>query len=247
MKDSSSYDSKTALHYTSYRPPFHAGILEECFKGRYDYEMALDVGCGTGHSCLALTRFCNHIVGLEPSREMLYQSIAHPKIEYTYYNRQCFQFPDDHFDVITFAGSLYYAKSQNLLDEIIRVAKNGAKVIVYDFDILLKSTLMDLGFKEESSEISKYNHQVDFSDLKNDHLRLEGKFDLELSCATTLPNLAHLLLASRGNYKQICKSFGSENVFEALCHKLHDCYESNSRILSGRGYATNYMIEKDRE
>ena len=73
---SNDYDNITAYHYSFYRPALHLPILESCLEGKY-FEKGLDIGCGTGHSSIALANFCNEIVGLDPSSDMLNLSLIH--------------------------------------------------------------------------------------------------------------------------------------------------------------------------
>ena len=116
------YDHITAYHYSAYRSALHLPILERCLKGE-SFNRGLDVGCGTGQSSVALANFCNKIIGLEPSYEMLEKTIFHPKVNYLYLENEKLPFHENSFDIITFAGSWYYTQSQMLLKEVIRIAK----------------------------------------------------------------------------------------------------------------------------
>lgn len=42
----------------------------------------LDVGCGTGNSCIALTKYGKSVTGYDPSESMLKQSQKHPIVNY---------------------------------------------------------------------------------------------------------------------------------------------------------------------
>ena len=64
------YDKITAFHYASYRPPLHSKILKRCLVDRF-YDSGLDIGCGTGQSSIALSDFCNRVVGIDSSSEMI--------------------------------------------------------------------------------------------------------------------------------------------------------------------------------
>lgn len=90
----------------------------------------LDIGCGTGQSSIALSNFCDQVIGVDPSREMLSKSLTHGNVTYKYSNCLHFNFPYRYFDIITLVGSLYYAKTQQLLNEIVRESKRSAKIII---------------------------------------------------------------------------------------------------------------------
>ena len=110
----------------------HLPILQKCIKNEH-YALSLDIGCGTGQSALALTNFCDKVVTIDPSESMLKNAIPHDHIAYQHCNGQDLEFEAKTFDCITFAGSLYYAKSQHLLLEVEKVTKPNAKAIIYGF------------------------------------------------------------------------------------------------------------------
>src|SRR5690606_4371528 len=135
------------------------------------FNRGLDIGCGTGQSSVALSPYCKKVIGIEPSLPMLEMAIPHDKVEYHVFDGKNLNFPNGHFEVITLAGSLFYAKSQRLLDEIIQVSKPGATVLVYDFEIILDDLFHQLAFGNPLDKSdNKYNHNVDFSGLEGNEL-----------------------------------------------------------------------------
>jgi len=46
------------------------------------FRVGLDAGCGTGHSAVALAKYCERVFGLDPSQSMLDVAQRHPKIAY---------------------------------------------------------------------------------------------------------------------------------------------------------------------
>ena len=88
---SNDYDNITAYHYSVYRPALHLPILESCLEGKY-FEKGLDIGCGTGHSSIALANFCNEIVGLDPSSDMLNKTIFDKKVNYLHWDEKNYLF-----------------------------------------------------------------------------------------------------------------------------------------------------------
>ncbi len=69
------------------------------------------------------------------------------------------EFKNDCINIITFTGSLFYAKSQELLDEVIKVSTNSTKIIIYDFKVLLDITLKELEIYQNGKSITKYNSE----------------------------------------------------------------------------------------
>lgn len=238
------YDQITAFHYSAFRPSLHAAILKESLAPDKSFSYGLDVGCGTGQSSIALTSFCDEVIGIEPSVAMLQKSIKHPNITYRLYNKKHFIFSDDYFDLITFAGSLYYAKSQRLLDEVVRVTKNTSKIVVYDFELLMGDILEKLDLEIDRQEKSHYDHEVNFDGLSHKSIKVEKKFKNHFSLEVTIANLSHLLLSSKDNYTLLRKSFSKENLHNKVSQKLQAVCNAENIFLDAITYSTVYQNVK---
>ncbi len=206
------YDDFTSFHYLQYRPPLHDLILQKCLDASDTFSLGLDIGCGVGNSSIALSKYCEQVIGVDPSTSMLKNTIIHPKVEYQVLLSESFTFKDQCFDIITFAGSLFYAKSQRLLDEILRISKNKTKIVVYDFEIKLNPILQSLTEVTLSELNSPYNHQEDFSGLNASGMlkKIQGKEDLEIDIS--IQNIVHLLLSSKDYYQILVEKFGASEL-----------------------------------
>ncbi|MBT8299885.1 MAG: class I SAM-dependent methyltransferase [Maribacter sp.] len=237
---STAYDPITAKHYAAYRPSLHLPILQKCLDDKAKFAYGLDVGCGTGQSALALTHFCEKVMAIDPSKAMLKNAISHDQIEYQHCNGQDLDFKPNTFDIITFAGSLYYSKSQHLLNEVVKVSKPNAKVIIYDFEILLNPTLVALGVNPPSKQQLAYDHTVDFSGLESQNLQLQNKVQEEMAFAISPENLSHLLLADNDHYTLLAGKFGEADLFEKLFDRLQEMAGSVRLQIGGLIYYTLY-------
>lgn len=244
MTMASEYDQITAFHYAAFRPSLHLPILKECLEEGVRHSFGLDVGCGTGQSSIALTHFCKKVMGVEPSREMLGKSIQHPRITYSYYNGQDFNFSDDCFDLIGFAGSLYYGKSQQLLDEVIRVGKDNSRTIIYDFELSLDTILKRLNLEPSLEQDSHYNHEVNFNGLNQEHIKLEKEFKGNLQLEISISNISHLLLSSKDNYNLLLESFGKDDLYQTVLQELRSRMNSENIVIGAKTYSTVYRIKK---
>ena len=233
------YDKITAYHYAAYRPLLHTQILEEVLSSKNKADLGLDIGCGTGQSSIALTNFCKKVIGIEPSQEMLDNAIVHQNVEYSYYDCEHIEYQDNLFDIITFAGSLFYGKSQQLLDETIRVSKNNAQLIAYDFNTLLEPVIESIGVKPNVEPIN-YNHSEDFSGLNTNNIGLINKFEKPLQLVISATNLAHLLLSSKDNYRLLKAHFGSDNLYQKVLEALLD----KTTTIETMTYLTSYKVAK---
>ena len=117
----SEYDSITAYHYAEYRPALHEVILSECLTGQ-SFGLGLDIGCGTGNSSIALAAYCHKVVAIDSSPAMLEAAKAHAQISYQLFGQ--IEQVKGQFDIVTFAGSLPYLKSQSLVDQLNRLLKS---------------------------------------------------------------------------------------------------------------------------
>lgn len=226
---STEYDKETAFHYASYRPPLHEVVLKKCLKGQ-KFKKALDIGCGTGVSSIALCPYSNSIIGLEPNEAMLKEVIYHPLITYQKGNAEMIPYPNAYFDLVTLAGVLYYAKSQNLINEISRVIKNCGIVLIYDFDVLYRSYLEGITAGATKVQPLKYNHQVDFSGLNLMGLKREKSVIEESIFSINPEELSHIMLASKVDFETLTNSFGSARIHSKVSKEIESCYGSEIRL-----------------
>ncbi|SEL94044.1 Methyltransferase domain-containing protein [Maribacter orientalis] len=238
------YDIITALHYATYRPSLHSEILSAFLESNKKYEFGLDVGCGTGQSSIALANYCSNVVGVDPSNEMLEKSLQHPIITYQLIDSNTFNFDNDVFDIITFAGSLYYAKSQSTLDEIIRVAKKNCRIIIYDFEIFLEPICIQLGLSSKIKQPNDYNHQANFSELDEQFITFDNELNNEVSLDIKITDLTHLLLSSKENYDRLSEAFGAIDLYDETTMRLQTVLKNNITTLKAMTYLTSYSVIK---
>lgn len=232
------YDSAAARHYAAFRPPLHRLILDRVFRPHESFQVGLDVGCGTGYSTVALAKYCARVFGLDPSRSMLDVARRHPKITYLQGSGDALsQLPVQLFDVVTFAGSLVYAKTGRLRRELVRVCPPGGTIVAYDFRILLEEILARLGAGDHAVA-SDYDHRANLSDWAEFKADCSGTERLRLE--VTGRQMAHVLLADSNGYDAVVRRFPSGDPFESLLGCLQ-----NSRVprhLEAEIYFTKYRL-----
>ncbi|WP_299144238.1 class I SAM-dependent methyltransferase, partial [uncultured Vibrio sp.] len=140
-------------------------------------------------------------------------------------------------DVVSFAGSLSYAKSEALIDEIVRVCRNNAWVIAYDFEVLLDDHLESLGVTLHS-RVSTYNHAENFegSNSMVEQQVNQGTVTLEVSSE----QLAHVLFSSSRRYTALSERYGPNKEFGAVVSALSKISESH--IISVNTYFSTYRV-----
>ncbi len=227
------YDASVSRHYAAYRPPLHQLILEKAL-GQTNYEMGLDVGCGTGQSTIPLTAFCDAVVGVDPSEDMLQQATAHPQVRYAQGTGEALPVGDASVDLVAFAGSLFYTKSDALVEEILRLAKAPCTIVVYDFELLIYKLLTELGF-EFLEDNAYYNHSVNFGDVPAFEELIRKKE--RTSFAVSPEELAHVMLSERDRYVGLQGRLQVEDPFEALTNQLR-MHTEDPRLEADMYYAT---------
>ncbi len=233
------YNPNTAKHYAAYRPSLHLPILQKCIKNEH-YALGLDVGCGTGQSAFALSHFCDKVIAIDPSESMLKNAITHDLIEYRYCNGQDLNFKPKTFDIITFAGALFYAKSQHLLQEVEKVAKPKAKVIIYDFMVLLDQTLEQLGVTPPTKQQLNYDPKIDFDGLNILKLHLQNKVKAQIAIEISSANLGHLLLGDSDHFALLAGKFGETNLYAKLLTQLENLVSGVTHQIDAHIFYTQY-------
>ena len=211
------YKATTARHYAAYRPPLHKAILEKIFILPGNRQTGLDIGCGTGLSCQALTRYCNHVIGIDSSLAMLAEAATQPGISYLNADGQRIPLSGNSIDVVTMAGSLNYLDRKLLIAELTRVCRSGAEIAIYDFEIDLSH--FESRFAVDTSiDSGSYIHP----------LNLSGFSGVEEICVVSAEvmfhpaagEIAHLLLADDRWYGSLQEQFYPGNVFESLKQEI---------------------------
>jgi len=233
------YDPFTAKHYAAYRPALHLPILKKIL-GSAHFTLGLDIGCGTGQSSLALINFCDKVIAIDPSEAMLQNAIPNKQIEYQHCNGQDLEFKANTFDCIAFAGSLYYAKTQHLINEVLKVAKPKAQIIIYDFEILLDGILQQLGVKPPTKQELDYDPEVDFSDLDIQDLHLKEKVVEQIGFAINSNDLGHLLLGDSDHSTLLAQKYGETNRYAKLLAQLDTIGVGADHQIKARIYFTRY-------
>jgi len=211
------YDRNAANHYVAYRPPLHHTVLAEALSGK-KFETALDVGCGTGWSSVALIGFCDCVIGVDESESMLAAALIHPKVDYKHGDGTDLPIGNDAIDVVTIAGALSYLNITEFVRELKRVCRPSATILPYDFRVDL-GELMQLFSLTGDSIGQAYDHSLNLSeDLRVETLRAVSRrvcFKADASQA------AHIMLSSNKRFRILSESFGSADPFDNVREEIN--------------------------
>jgi ubiquinone/menaquinone biosynthesis C-methylase UbiE len=124
-----------AQRYAEGRPFFHPLAAKKiraicCEHGRID--RALDVGCGTGQSTVALLDVADEIIGLDNSAEMLSYAPRLERIQYVRAQAEGMPFLEESFGLITVALAFHWLDPRKFLLDAHRVMKTGGWLVIYN-------------------------------------------------------------------------------------------------------------------
>jgi hypothetical protein len=169
---------------------------------------------------------------------MLDVARRHPKITYLQGSGDVLgQLPVQAFDVVTFAGSLFYAKTERLRRELARVCPPAGTIVTYDFEVLLNEVIAELGADCPAGS-SDYDHRANISNWDEFGVVTSGTERLRLD--VTKRQMAHLLLSDSNRYDAFVRRFPNGDPFESLVGCLED-----SRVqvhLDADIYFTSYRV-----
>jgi len=212
------YNATIAIHYAAYRPPLHKRILTKALDNRR-FRSGLDLGCGIGHSSLALASFCERVLAVDNSTEMLQHHLVHAHVDYQIL-KDWTSIPEGRFDIITLAGSLNYMKSQNLIDQIRRSLMSNGIVLIYDFEINMGPIIQLLGLNYSTTDDDPYDHNLDFSGLNLDGFEAQPSLSAQLRISPNTAQLAHLILSL--SEVQNVLQHSKVDLYTFITNKLHE-------------------------
>ena len=232
----SEYTTDIATHYKSFRPPLHEILLKRSLKNQR-FESALDIGCGTGNSSIALTKYCASVTGYDPNKSMIQYGESHPKVFFT----EKLEEINKKFSLIVFFGSLHYitTKSFNFYKEkLVR----GGYLLCSDFEILYAPILSNLEIT--LSEID-YDHSKNLASYPTKTFALirTEKFKAVFDC--DLNELTHLILSETYLRPQLIEKYGSVSVVQSLLEDLKIYYPKNKIAIEANLFYTYYKNIED--
>jgi ubiquinone/menaquinone biosynthesis C-methylase UbiE len=127
---------KTAAErYAQGRPFFHAVVIrraKEFLPLALPMARALDVGCGTGHSSVALKEMAEAIVGVDASMEMIAHAPRDARLAYAVALAERLPFGGRAFELMTLSQVSHWLDRKVFFAEARRVLCPAAWLLIYD-------------------------------------------------------------------------------------------------------------------
>lgn len=124
-----------AALYARGRPFYHPVVIarmRRALRLRAPLPLALDVGCGTGLSTIALTAVAERVVGVDSSAAMLARAAASPCVEYRQAPAEALPLADGACALVTAASAFHLFDREAFLREAKRVLIPGGWFVLYD-------------------------------------------------------------------------------------------------------------------
>ncbi len=195
------------------------------------------VGCGAGHSAIALAKYCTQVYACDRSHSMLARAVRDHGV--TYFGAAAERLPieKNSVDIVTLAGSLFYLDHDATCEEIRTVCRRNAEVIVYDFELQLDEILERYGIHAQAL-VSEYNHQVNFSGAPGftEVLAMNERVRVEMSAS----ELTHVLLSDSNRLDQSVRNYGTADPFDLIERDLRA--SSNRLVVGADSYCSMYRV-----
>jgi SAM-dependent methyltransferase len=122
-----------ARRYAEARPYFHPLVMAQIvrYTGRSQFNMALDIGCGTGQSSRALTMIAETVEAIDASEAMLAEAPRLDSVRYQLACAEAIPFSDQMFDLATVGLAYHWFDQAAFMAEASRVLQSEGWLVVY--------------------------------------------------------------------------------------------------------------------
>jgi SAM-dependent methyltransferase len=130
------FNSQSAAgRYPRGRPYFHPLVVERIrsfLPAAKPIARAVDVGCGTGLSAVALKSIAAEVVGVDAAPEMVALAERRGRVRYALADALRLPFGESEFDLMTLSSAFHWLEREKVLKEAYRVLRPGGWLVVYD-------------------------------------------------------------------------------------------------------------------
>jgi ubiquinone/menaquinone biosynthesis C-methylase UbiE len=125
---------EVAARYTKVRPFFHEEVVAQLceFTGTSRFRRALDVGCGTGQSAVALASIADQVIGMDASQSMLNHALKRPNVTYQCGAAEQLNFGIGEFDLVSVGSALHWFDQEQFFAQCQNVLAPAGVLLVYN-------------------------------------------------------------------------------------------------------------------
>ena len=136
---------RVAAGYASARPFLHPEVFArvgDLIRPAAPFPRALDVGCGTGMSSVALLRLAREVTGVDTSVPMLLQARRAEHLRYAVSSAEELPFRSDSFELVAACGSIDWVDRERFLPRASELLTTGGWLVSLDFGDARRSAAM---------------------------------------------------------------------------------------------------------
>jgi ubiquinone/menaquinone biosynthesis C-methylase UbiE len=150
--------SKQADIYARYRPTYPQELFDFIFNHLKNKQIACDCGTGNGQAAKELAKHFEKVFATDISQKQIDKAHQASNIFYSVQPAEQTNFPDNIFDLITVSQALHWFKLNKFYTEVKRVAKSGAWIAVWMYNLPSVSPEIDelVNVQLYKNELGKY-------------------------------------------------------------------------------------------
>jgi SAM-dependent methyltransferase len=139
--------------YSTYRPHYPAALFDGLAALAPARALAWDCGTGNGQAAVELSRRFAHVVATDPSEQQLRAAPSVENIDYRIAPAEASGLADRSADLVTVAQALHWFRFDDFFAEVRRVARPGALLAVWSYNLMSASPAVDAVVQRLYSEI----------------------------------------------------------------------------------------------
>ena len=127
---------RVALGYASARPYLHPEVFDRVraiVRPAARFRRALDIGCGTGLSTLALLDLAEEVVGIDAALDMLRHARRADGVRYVASDAEALPFREGAFDLVVACGSMDWVDRPRFMPRAAELVESGGWLVSLDF------------------------------------------------------------------------------------------------------------------
>lgn len=222
-----------AQDYARYRPHYPSTLFEYISRKCGHHDLAWDCGTGNGQAAAELARTFKRVIGTDPSAEQIAAATKVKNVEYRVAPAEKTDLLARSVDLITVAQALHWFKHDQFSDEVRRVAKPGAVLAAWSYNLAKIDAAVDAVTLElYEGELGKYwepERRLVEQGYAGIELPIENEENPDFSMTTEM-NLEHWLkyLATWSAFKTAVKKTGL-NPIEKLKPQFEKAWGNPSK------------------
>lgn len=166
-----------AEDYSVYRPEYPAELYAWLASLCEEQQLVWDCATGNGQAAVALTNHFSYVIGTDASESQIYRAMIYPRVEYEVALAHQSPLKDNSVDLITVAQALHWFEFDLFFKEVKRVAKPGAVLAVWCYELHQITPAVDAVIKHYYDDIIGAYWPAERKHIENAYADIEFPFE----------------------------------------------------------------------